>query len=137
MERDTAQFWRVRLANAEQKRLSEAFRNVRERLGYPTAEAGFRAQQHLTMEQWKNRESGRTEWTVLELVHLAHDWQMAPAELFCLWAEEVDGSTFAPLSEKTGLTIAECRRRFEVRRGQLGLSFQQLYLLVLKDQVTL
>lgn len=110
---------------------------MRERLGFATGESGFRAQHHLTIEQYKNRESGRTEWTVLELVHLAHDWKMAPAELFCLWAEEVDSSTFAPLSDKTGLSIAECRRRFELRRGQLGLSFQQMYLLVLKDQVTL
>jgi hypothetical protein len=54
-----------------------------------------------------------------------------------LWAEEFDGSTFAPLAEKTGLTIAETRRRFEARRAALGLSFQQLYLLVMGDQVTL
>ena len=125
------------MAEPERRRLSKAFKELRSSMGYPTMEAGYRAQQHLTFEQYANRESGRTPWDVLDLIRLAHDWGLTPAELFSRWAEEFDGSTFAPLAEKTGLTIAETRRRFESRRAALGLSFQQLYLLVMGDQVTL
>lgn len=129
------QFWLAILA--DRQRMVEAFREVRRQLGYHTLDAAYRAQKSLTIDQYSKRESGRVAWAVEDLVTLAHDWGITPAQLFCLWAEEFDGSTFAPLSEKTGLTIAECRRRFEVRRAQLGLTFQQMYLLVMADQVVL
>jgi hypothetical protein len=129
-------FWQADLAN-NRRRMVAAFREVRRSLGYPTVDAAYRAQTALTLHQYSKRESGLVAWAVDDLIALAHDWQIPPAQLFCLWAEEFDGSTFAPLAEKTGLTIAETRRRFESRRAALGLSFQQLYLLVMGDQVTL
>ena len=118
-------------------KLSNAFRETRRKLGYATAEAGYRAQQSLTYTQFTNREQGRTEMAVSDLITLAKEWGVSPAELFCLWIEEYDSSTFAPIAEKSGLTINEARKRFEAKRRGTGLSFEHLYLLLSQGQITL
>jgi len=121
----------------QNRRLAKAFKEVRRKLGYATAERGYRAQQSLSYAQFTDREKGRIEWAVGDLIVLAHEWGLSPAELFCLWVDEYDGSTFAPLAEKTGLSIGETKRRFERKQSETGLSFEQLFLLAMKDQITL
>ena len=125
------------MADSEQHKLADAFKAVRVSLGFATAELGYRAQSGLSYDAYMNRESGRTEWSLLDIVRLAHDWNITPAHLISLWAESYDNSTFAPIAEKCGLPIEIARRRFDRKRAELGVSFEVLYLLIMRDQTGL
>lgn len=123
------------MTNLYQKRLGKALRQVRLSLGYPSVCSAFSAQNHLTYDQLVNRELGRAAISLEDLIKLADDWGSSPGELFCLLSEAMEESTFTPLAIKFGLTVDEARKRFQSKQAQTGIQFEQLYLLVLKDQI--
>lgn len=125
------------MADSPQRRLAQALVAVRKGLGFPSAYAACHAQKHLSYDQYTKRERGYTTISVMDVVNLAHDWGKSPAELFCLLSEEMDGSTFEPLAVKCGLTSSEAKKRFKAKQIETGLSFDQLFLLITKDQIQL
>lgn len=130
-------FGLVVLAQTYQYQLAKALVSVRKQLGYPSAYAACVAQTHLTYDQLRNRESGRAALSIEDLVGLAHGWGRSPAELFCLLSEALDDNTYLPIAEKAGTTVDEAKRRFQAKQVQTGMQFEQLFLLVLRDQIKL
>lgn len=109
--------------------------DVRRQIGYPSAYSACVAQRHLTIDQYRNRESGRAAISLEEFILLANDWGKSPIELFCLLSEAMDSSAFAPVAQKLEINITEARQRFKAKQLQTGMAFEQLFLLVLKDQI--
>lgn len=125
------------MANRYQRRLGKALRRVRSELGFGSAYDACIAQSCLTYDQYINRESGRAAISVEDVMGLADGWGRSPAELFCLLSEAMQENAFQPIADKLGVSTTEAQRRFKVKQTQSGLRFEQLFLLVLKDQIQL
>lgn len=119
-------------------KLAIAWRHVRQDyLGFAYAQDAFKAQQTFTYWEYYKRESGRVSWRVEDITSLASDYQVPVAELVCRWLQAYNGETYGNMAAKIGLTTTETQRRFEARLKSSGLPFEQLYLLVMSDQVGL
>ena len=119
-------------------KLAIAWRQTRqEYLGYAYAQDAFKAQSTFTYWEYYKRESGRVSWRIEDIASLAIDYRVPTAELICYWLQAYNGITFGDMAFKLGLTTEETRRRFEAKLKGSGLPFEQLYLLVMRDQVGL
>jgi len=126
------------LSKEIRNKLAIAWRHTRQDyLGFAYAQDAFKAQSTFTYWEYYKRESGRVSWRVEDIASLASDYHVPAAELVCRWLQAYDGTTFGEMAVKVGLTTRETQRRFEARLKSSGLPFEQLYLLVMSDQVGL
>ena len=106
-------------------------------LGYAYSQDAGDAQKTLGAWAFYRRYTGLTSWKLEDVLAVADDWGINPAELICRIFQEYNGSTLYPIAEKMGLTLAETERRFEAKLAASRLTYNQLYLLVLSEQVKL